>query len=227
MIMNSVENIVFNPALDNQYYNTPLNCWYCDPFFMYSTNDQETLLNDLANQSVGNFFFDGHGSEETIGSALDDSQHASGLSMLSNTDVGVRLGNYPPIGRKKGQKYAHPYHLAILNACDCGGATYWAQAFGITTGLHSTEWFQNHGESPQAMVAWTGDTYGPNGFDVYGQYEDYGEHLAELFGLWMSEAPLDYCVGEATVPDSSIFPDHPLDLNWTIFGDPVLTRSPQ
>ena len=56
MIHYAVENILFSPALDNQYYPTSLNCYDCDPFNMYwSVPDQETLLNDLANLSVGNF----------------------------------------------------------------------------------------------------------------------------------------------------------------------------
>jgi hypothetical protein len=94
-----------------------------------------------------------------------------------------------------------------------------------TSRNHSTQWFIQNQYLPQAMLAWTGDTYGPNGFDIYGQYENYGEHLAELFGLWMSEAPLAYCVSQATLANVSVIGDHPLDTNWIIFGDPELTRS--
>jgi hypothetical protein len=139
MIQYGVEDIVFNPGLDNQYYPPfpYLNCYDCDPFFMYNHDNQETLLNDLANQSVGNFFFDGHGSEDSFGSAGDnpDDINIRGLSSLGFVEIKGRLGN----GKlHKGQKHAHPYRLVILNACDCGDSDELATAFGIETRLHST-----------------------------------------------------------------------------------------
>lgn len=232
MIRLGVEDIVFNPGLDNQYYPPfpYLNCYDCDPFFMYSTNTEETILNELSNPGVGNFFFDGHGSMYSFGSALDDNDKAkNGRSMLGNTVVGQRLGNYLPTNGKKGPKHAHPYRLVILNACDCGDAPFWAQAFGIVSEARTTQWFHDNNYNPQAMVAWIGDTYGPNGFDIYGQYENRAAHLAVLFNCWMSELPLAECVDAATQPDDQMFDpfDQPLDTNWTIFGDRELTRSLQ
>jgi hypothetical protein len=228
MIMYGVENIVFNPGLDNQYYPPfPfVNCYDCDPFFMYNHNNQETLLNDLANGSVGNFFFDGHGSEDSISSAVANDDINNGLSYLGASEVGNRLGNLgslPP-----GHKHAHPYRLVFLDACECGKREAWADAFGIVSGVHYAEWFQGRGEPSQAMVAWPVDIDGVSWTPFAYQFYSAQEHLANFFNLWMAGVPLIDCLNVGATPDYNWWPqDRPFDKHWRIFGDPFLTRSPQ
>ena len=55
--------------------------------------------------------------------------------------------------------------------------------------------------------------------------EIYGSHLAVLYNLWMSGAPLVYCVYSGA--QSSGATDIPLSVNWKVFGYSYLTREPQ
>jgi len=43
----------------------------------------------------------------------------------------------------------------------------------------------------------------------------------------MDEAPLEQCLIDACQPNTDILFDLPLDSRWRIFGNPLLTRSPQ
>ena len=232
MIMDSVENIIFSPALDNQYYNTSLNGWDHEPFYMSDATrvldqpqplsaSQETLVEDLANQSVGNFFWHGHGSPTSIGSG-------SAIGLDPDT-IGERLGNLPVAKRVKGPRFQHPYRLVILDACECAKNPDWPKAFGIIVSNQPASWFQSHGEASQAMLAW------PNAIDACeadplagtSRIDSHGEHLADFFGAWMSGASLAECVSIGTIQDDNWWPfDRPLDPNWKIFGDPFMTRSP-
>ncbi len=220
MIQNAVENIIFNPALDNQYYPTPtlLNCYDCPPFFLNVPSDKEPLLNDLANGSVGNFFFDGHGSDGSFGSSTID---GDGFASINNSEIGYRLGNYK---RWKGKEHKHRYRLVILDTCLCGKSDAMASAFGIVSEVHYAEYFQRRGEPSQAMVAWPTTTTGASGIF---QINMAGQHTAAFFNAWMSGVPLYACVNIATIPshNNELF-DRPWASNWRIFGDPFLTRSP-
>jgi len=218
MIMDGVENIVFNPALDNDYFPSPLTFpgWYHTPFFMGdNTNDQATMLNDLANQSVGNFYWHGHGGYNNIGSG-------TGVG-LAPSDVAIKLGN---ISFNHGNKNGHPYRLVILDACGCGeDKSLWVTAFGIVETNASAEWFQQHGLAQQAMVAW------PGPIDSLGgsyQLDSHSAHLADFWAAWMAGLPLEECVGIGATPYDGVLPlfDRPLDPNWKIFGCPFMTRSP-
>ena len=225
MIMNSVENIIFNPAIEKEYNNTPLNGWYLNPFFMYSTNDQATMLNDLANQSVGNFFFFGHGSEDSFGSGVTTPNRGLTTTDLNYVTVGEQLGNIPKTKTVKGPKHKHPYRLVILDACSCGQQPWWAKAFGIPPTNHALTWFQGRGLSSQALLTWAGEIDACEGIP---EINSHGEHLADFFGAWMSGVPLVECVNIGTTPDYGWFPfDRPFDSSWKIFGYPFLTRSPQ
>ncbi len=226
MIMNGVENVIFDPAFDNEYTSSPLNFpgWFHDPFFMHDQNnlytnkpsdDQEAVINDLASPSVGNFYWHGHGFVDAIGSA-------TGVGLASAV-VAERLGNTGVKGAR-GPKHTHPYRLVILEACDTGSQS-WSRAFGIVDTSHTTEWFQSHGESPQAMVGWPGEIVSLGGSM---QLASHSEHLADCFGAWMAGLPLVECVDIGATPNDSVSPpfDRPMDPNWKMFGDPYLTRLP-
>src|SRR5208282_1105649 len=86
MIHYGVENFLFNPALSDTYDKTFLNCYDCDPFIMYYKHpDQDSLISDLENRKVANFFWCGHGSENSISSVGPKDNDA--LADLSSADV--------------------------------------------------------------------------------------------------------------------------------------------
>jgi hypothetical protein len=225
MIRDNVQNILFSPVFNREYNHTLLNCYFCDPFAMWTTNDQAVLLDDLGN--VGNFFWEGHGSFNSFGARSQDDTNQVNLSRITASDVQERLHNYFGRAIKGGwSKKEHPFRLVILDSCESAQDTMWAKSFGVyTIANKSTKWFTQSGLMPQAFVGWTDKTVGPvlpPDFDIY------GGHLNVLFELWMSEVPLDICVREAATPFPNFqFPDMPLGQNWKIFGDPILTRSPQ
>jgi hypothetical protein len=220
MVRMAVSDIVFAPYLENQYYNTSLNCWNCDPYFMYTTNEVPALLSDLTSPTVGNFFWNGHGSSVSIGSAGENEaeNRTNSLSEVGCSDVGYALGNFRKRG---GLKKPHPYRLVILDCCSSGVGTSWAEAFGIDTGSYDRAWYQSQNRTARAMVGWTRDTYQPA--DVMGM-SWYGTSLSTLFSLWMSEWPLSACLREASNPVTFM---KPLDPSWKIFGCTNMTRSLQ
>lgn len=232
MIHYGVENIVFNPAADETYNNTPLNCYDCDPFFMYKTVDQQTLLLDLENVNVANFYWDGHGNIGSIGSTESQKDADNGLSSLDITTVSENLHNRK--GSRGWQQRHHPYRLVILDCCLAGQNAGWAKAFGIEPNVTSKQMFERQGEQPQALVAWTTEIDGPSGRSPSGYglndvppstFYAYGDALARLFSDWMTEVPLMQCLADASTPDGSGY-DFPMNPNWRIFGDPNLTRDP-
>jgi len=107
-----------------------------------------------------------------------------------------------------------------------------SEAFGIRGGVHTKSWFERHGESPQAFVGFTTDeVFLPACPPYTDPFMYHGEHLADMFGLWMCEVPLVQCVVAGATPYSNIFGvqvphDDPLSQDWQIFGDPYLTRTP-
>ncbi len=70
MIRENVVDVVFNPALNNEYQNTFLNSFHGQAFRMHSTLDEQVLLDDLAAAGVRNFFWSGHGSEKSSEATL-------------------------------------------------------------------------------------------------------------------------------------------------------------
>ena len=226
MVMNGVENVIFNPTLNNEYTPSPLNFpgWFHAPFFMHDldgsmngtknlSDDEVAVVNDLASLSVGNFYWHGHGSHDFIGSGTGV---GLGPSVVAN-----RLKNYYG---KRGGNFKHPYRLVILEACNTGD-NLWVHAFGIESTVRDAAWFQAHGESPQAMLAWPGMIAALGGSM---QLASHSEHLADFFGAWMSGHTLVECAVIGSTPNESVsWPfDQPMDPNWTMFGDPFLTRSP-
>jgi hypothetical protein len=230
MLRLGVLDIIFSPILDNTYANTSLNCYDCDPFFMYSTGSQTMLTNDLANGNAGNFFWYGHGSSYSFGAAETDSDINAGLSSVTAWDLGNALGNN--WNRRHTRLIAHhPFRLVIMEGCDTAEDAQLSEAFGILGAIHSKQWFQRHGQPSQAYVGWTTEIFVP-GCPVYDDpFMNHSEHQADMFGLWMSEVPLVQCVVAGATPYLNGFGvpvpfDTPLDANWRIFGDPNLTRTP-
>jgi hypothetical protein len=58
-------------------------------------------------------------------------------------------------------------------------------------------------------------------------YAPYGSHLQDFFELWKSDTPLEDCLISAETANGGIFSDLPLDPHWRIYGNPLLTRTPQ
>ena len=226
MMRLDVEDVLFNPSLDNQYFPPfpYLNCWDCDSYFMFTVNDQPALLNDLGNLGVGNFFFNGHGSDWSFGSQgnnVNNAPDGTPLSSVGSAQIRRTLHNGFAHGAPRNK---HPYRLVIIDACETAKNDILATAFGIDGKLHNLQWFQKNGLSPQAFVGWSTVTYS---WDNSTAIDEYAYHLGLLFNLWMSEVPLANCLEAATVKQILNPLDRPLDPNWKIYGYPFLTRSPQ
>ena len=228
MLRLGVVDQVFSPTLDNTYQNTSLNCYDCDPFFMYSKNDQTNLLNDLANGNVGNFFWFGHGEHLSFGAAKNVDSEVN-HSSIAIWDLERVLGNKWNL-RHTFLSKNHPFRLVIMETCETAQDSQLAEAFGIDGRVHSKNWFERHGQSPQAYVGWSTIIYVP-GCPIYNDpFTSHSEHQADLFGLWMSEVPLMQCVAAGATPYTifgvPVLFDTPLYPTWKIFGDPYLTRTP-
>lgn len=224
-----VLDMIFNVTFDRPYANTSLNCYDCDPFFMYSKGAQANLLSDLADPNVGNFFWYGHAEHLSFGAAKNTDKQPD-LSSISIYDLEPVLSNTWTRAHKRLLAH-HPFRLVVLEGCETAVDSQLAEAFGILGGVHSKYWFQRRGCPSQAYVGWTVDIYVPNcpAFDAV--FANHGLHQQDMFGLWMSEVPLVQCVVAGATPYLNIFgvpvpDDTPLDLNWKIFGDPNLTRTP-
>jgi hypothetical protein len=224
MIQNNVVDVLFDPSADNTYPNTYLNSFDGMCFFLGSTNDEPILLDDLSNGSVNNFYWDGHGSENSFGSATGDADHNKGLGRLGTSDVRIALLNIINAGATGWTKQEHPYRLVILNSCDSATDAEWANTFGIVGGSHDMQWFNRQGLPDQAFVGWPGDNLTPIN-PLY--MSAYGAHLYDLFELWMADVPLEDCLIDASTPDHSVWFDMPLDSRWKIYGNPILIRDSQ
>jgi hypothetical protein len=225
MIQNNVVNVLFNPGLDNTYNNTFLNTFDGNCFWLGTTNDEKILLDDLANGSVRNFYWDGHGGEDNFGSARGDADHANGIARIDAGDLETALLNVINADQVHPgwTSHQHPYRLVILNSCSSAADTMLANLFGIVGGAHDEQWFNRENLPDQAFVGWVKDDIGP----IYQPYFDYyGAHLNDLFELWMDDVPLEYCLIDAATPNGSIWSDMPLDSRWKIYGNPLLTRDP-
>ncbi len=211
MIRENVVDVVFNPALNNEYQNTFLNTFHGQAFRMHSTTDQQVLLDDLAAYGVRNFFWCGHGSEKSFDAGCDQ-----GCASINASDVSNALNNR--YGRKGWQKQEHPYRLVIMNSCD--GAKYdsFAKVFGIEPSTLTNADLDRRPEAEQAYVGWRGEIDLPT--NVAGMVW-YGPTLSVLFNNWMWGFPLDQCLQAASDPGLSF----PLDQNYVIFGYPQMKRT--
>ena len=215
-----VVDTVFNPSLDNAYQNTMLNCFTCDPFFMYYSGDGQTILLSLNNILVQNFFFCGHGTFQSFGSV--GTRNDPSLASVSTADLQTWLGNgyYNHAFQRP-----HPFRLVIMDSCNSANTGILAQKFGFPYPATLTkQWYDRRGEEPQAFVGFKEEIWLPTGASFL-PYVYHGDHLADMFGLWMSEVPLVQCVAAGATP-YGVIGDCPLDPSWTIFGDPYLTRTP-
>jgi hypothetical protein len=129
MYLNGVINILFDPSKNNRYNPTALPSDYSvPPFVMAYPGDQAYLKQDMLNPGIDNFFFSGHGSQETFGSTskLND-QYAIFLS----TEV---AGMYNNLLDNNGSWALHgrSFRLVVLNTCYSARSDQWAIAFGIS-----------------------------------------------------------------------------------------------
>ena len=191
-----VINVLGNPAADSPYFLLPAaNIPLGGSSFRYdSDSDKDILMHALSVSK--NFFWFGHGANDSIMGNPKRSNLATG-------DVSNLLQNKASESHKNhvyGNK--HPYFLTILNGCETYSPD-WAGAFGVDfTANGSSDSFEDYdyvGLAPRAFVGWTKKIGVPGDNDVF--YEgildaDYGDALAYMFGDWMAGYPIYQCVGD-------------------------------
>ncbi len=214
MIQEGVTDLIFNPALANEYLNTSLNSWHGTTFFLYTPSDGQTLLNDMP--LANNFFFFGHGNRGYFGSVKNDS-HTGVLGALDSGDVATALENWwTPVGWKK---LEHPYRFVVLNSCFSFDPAM-CRAFGIQSEENALfEFFDKDGRRPQAFVGWKDDFKVP----WIGYWSQYELSLATLYGNWMSNVELHTCLERAANVSVS-YPYFRISKRYGIYGWPNLRR---
>jgi len=142
MIQENVVDVLFDPGDDNQYNNTLLNSFDGTCFFMYTTGAQTAMLDDLSNPNVENFYWDGHGGQDSFGSATGEKDANAGLAMIGRGDVNNALLNVINASATGWTARQHPYRLVIMNSCSSASDSGWANAFGIPSTAHDEQWFE-------------------------------------------------------------------------------------
>lgn len=224
MIQHGVTDIIFNPALDNEYLSTPLNSWNGDTFYMYadlpSGSDKETLLNDMLNAQ--NFFFFGHGNGSMFGSLKGE--EPNNTAFIDSTTLQNHLNNVFHGAKGWTTPQEHAYRFVIINACRSFDDRM-ALAFGIQNQENANlAFFQKDGRSAQAFVGWKVDFKVPES-GVVECFDEYGVSLATLFATWMQDLPLRTCLKMAAEVDNGWWTCPNINKKYGIFGWPDLTRS--
>lgn len=219
MMLNSVLNILGNPADPAAYYLAPNgNVPYTMAFRFDSRTDKQTLLNALSQNQ--NFFWIGHGAYNAI---LGNKEHAD----VGPTDIEDILGNLAYKSSPKHPKEdKHQYRLVILNGCETYSSL-WAGVFGIPFSSETTTNivldYQYTGQMPRAFVGFTEIIKIPFNFDPTGiGHAQYGLALGELFSKWMAGYPLDFCLD--SFADTALYYGYTGNDSWRISGCTDLTR---
>lgn len=100
--------------------------------WLSSMTDVTALTNNLAQNHTRNFYFDGHGSDSTIGNSYAPDQ--AGSVTIAAVDIAAMLHNWITASKRK-NACLHPYRFVFLNACDTADYYTWAWAFGIPENL--------------------------------------------------------------------------------------------
>ena len=182
-----------------------------NPGWLSSPTVVSSLTNNLADPDTRNFYFDGHGSIQTIGDSQSPTNPGS-INVLA-TDVAAMLHN--KIG--KTSWCMHPYRFVFLNACDTAGANFWAHAFGIKDKITYAQAGQRG--SAQAFMGWFNESRAPETDD---DWNDMAQTYAVFFGAWMSGWPLENCYRTASspfpqAPFDSYYLNFPLGKDWPAF----------
>jgi hypothetical protein len=219
MYLNGVINILFDPS-KRRYNGTALPSEYTvPPFVMAYPGDQAYLKQDMLNFGIDNFFFSGHGSQETFGSTT---KNGDIYAIFLSTEV---AGMYNNLLDNNGSWALHgrSFRLVVLNTCYSASSDQWAIAFGISPSLTTLEDFQKRGLPVQAFVGWT------SGMDLpqtsLGDYDGYQEALSTFCNLWMQENTLDNCLWFAASQSILQNMRFPMDWRYKIIGYEKITRS--
>jgi hypothetical protein len=160
LMLDGVINIIANPGLVNEYSLLPDgNAFHCCAFRYDTPQNQEMLLKALASPDAGNFFWFGHGNQDTIYGNVDK-------SAITDGDVEKALENKKHRSKPPSYSYSnkHPYRLVILNGCNSYSSE-WANAFGIDFSkggsLNTVLEYQFTGRTAQAFVGWDAEVKVP------------------------------------------------------------------
>jgi hypothetical protein len=144
------------------------------------------LTNNLAYLGTKNFYFDGHGSRQTIGNS--ESPTNPGSINIIASDMSQLLFNK----QKTRPEFLHPYRFVFLNACGTADDATWAHTFGI---YETITYDQASQRRPQAFVGWHGEARAPETSDEW--YEEQ-KTLSVFFNAWMMGWPLENCIDAAS-----------------------------
>lgn len=219
MMLDSMLNILGNPADFNSYYLAPnANVPYTMAFRFDNLADKHALTNALSQNQ--NFFWIGHGAYNAI---LGNRLRADvGTADIENILENLAYKSTP----KHPKEDKHQYRLVILNGCETY-STLWPGVFGIPfsseTSTNTVLDYQYAGQMPRAFVGWTETVKIPFNWDPSGiGHAQYGLALGQLSSKWMAGYPLDFCLD--CFADMAIYYGYSGNDSWRISGCTDLTR---
>jgi hypothetical protein len=195
------------------------------------------LYDNLTSLDTRNFYFDGHGSRDSIG---DSSAPGTGGIDIDTGVLLNRLHNY--VSPRTGIIHrGHPYRFVFLNACETANDSGWADTFGIPKTIKQSE-VEDEPEKVQGFLGWNGSPAAPVTADDWDQT---AQTYTVFFNAWMLGNPLADCLTSARsrnpFGDGSVILQKPLGIyigvnyyvpnlgNWLckprIFGYPGITRN--
>lgn len=221
MYQKGVVDVLYNPARDNHYQNTPLNAFNAYVFGMYSGEDKGVLKEALRDKGVSNLFFSGHGSDETFGASANPGDQ---LPVFNIDEVGAMLHNSLENGTWKERRT--PFRLVVLDACNTALSDRWAIAFGIPPSFTTFAAFEESGLAPCAFLGWQGSPYLPSqGIGYPNNFVKYQVSLAIFNSAWLDGKTLAECIRAASNKKLSYPMGYKDKLGWKIYGLPTLTRT--
>lgn len=120
------------------------------------------------------------------------------VDMIIPNDICEILENsntYPD--KRVAENDKRPYKLVVLNACETFDPNF-SSAFGIDFLVNkSCAEYELFSRDPRAFVGWSNEIDVPGsrfGFPSYVAFYEYGTILANFWGRWMNNQPLENCL---------------------------------
>ena len=173
-----------------------------NPGFLANQTQVPNLITNIGMLINRNFFWDGHGSEQSLG----DGGNPPGVD-ISIGDIFSALQN--KIDTKKGISLGHPYRFVFMNACHTADSTLWCKTFGIIPNITSAMASQSP-DKVQGFLGWHGSPRCPESGSDWNNIQ---QTYALFFYKWQNNVPLATCTNLAENPGLS----WPLNKHFSFF----------
>ncbi len=188
----------------------------------YGTNDwtqQErdgdwvTTLSALSHPDYRNFYYFGHGAQNTIGGDVNVYSNGvlTGSAYLPNSKAYLTSKMVKDKATANKNTGAHPYRFVLLDACNTaqGG---WSDAFGMDNAIHDIAYYRSSHKRPAAFAGWTVKNGGPGWGLVDAQCYFRSQWMFRWSYYWMTETIVD------------AFNDAGRDASWPPGPGPALSK---